>query len=368
MVKPNTTIKLNYIDSLIGLAILVVIMFHTSLIGNVNLQGFPDYAIRQGARGVQLFFIVSAFTLFLSSEKRFDKERFPTRNFFIRRFFRIAPMYYLAIVYFLLQNGFTRTAALGDQAQITASNIIANIFFVHSFYPYWFNSLVPGGWSIGVEMMFYCFLPLAFSRIKNITNAVNFFVLTVLTAFVLDWFFRRHVLIASDKLWREYLYYYFPSQLPIFALGIISFFIVNENHSSKNLSGRSLIGVTFLLTLHLLFIRKYMLLQYHVQFGVAFLLLVVAVSRYRFTLVVNNLSRYLGKISFSMYFVHFAVLHWLTYFEMADYFSVAIINYPVRLVIVLVLTVLISVPLYNFIEVPFQRLGSRLINKLETKK
>lgn len=71
--------------------------FDTALHGNVQLPlptAMGQVALT-GQRGVALFFIVSAFTLFLSYDNR-KEERHPTRNFFIRRFFRLAPMAFLS--------------------------------------------------------------------------------------------------------------------------------------------------------------------------------------------------------------------------------------------------------------------------------
>jgi peptidoglycan/LPS O-acetylase OafA/YrhL len=92
----NTSIiKYDYIDTLRGLAILSVVMVHSS-------QNFPPRSevliqiAAQGSRGVQLFFIASALTLFLSMDARSgDQEPRSLESFFIRRFFRIAPAFYL---------------------------------------------------------------------------------------------------------------------------------------------------------------------------------------------------------------------------------------------------------------------------------
>ncbi|HEY9657997.1 MAG TPA: acyltransferase family protein [Allocoleopsis sp.] len=82
--------KLQSIDSLRGIAILLVILVHTSK--SVEGLSFPISAISNyGQMGVQLFFIVSAYTLCLSMERR-REERLKEVNFFIRRFFRIAPL------------------------------------------------------------------------------------------------------------------------------------------------------------------------------------------------------------------------------------------------------------------------------------
>src|SRR5580658_7481349 len=90
----------DYIDALRGYAILMVIAVHTA-------QSFPDLpnplaeVLKQGARGVQLFFVTSALTLSMSWVARHES----AADFYTRRLFRIAPMFWIAIVFFLWLNG-----------------------------------------------------------------------------------------------------------------------------------------------------------------------------------------------------------------------------------------------------------------------
>ncbi len=102
--SPNQTLEppddfkssqLDSIDALRGIAVLGVIVIHAANVPHVP-NTIWNLAL-PGQRGVQLFFIVSAFTLFLSRERRPD-EAHPDRNFFLRRFFRLTPMFYLATV------------------------------------------------------------------------------------------------------------------------------------------------------------------------------------------------------------------------------------------------------------------------------
>ena len=95
--------KLKYIDVLRGIAILGVLIVHNLLYGNNGyiLSKILNF-ILFGQRGVQLFYFASAFTLFFSMNRIYENETYPKTNFFIRRFFRIAPMYYIGICYYLI--------------------------------------------------------------------------------------------------------------------------------------------------------------------------------------------------------------------------------------------------------------------------
>ncbi|MFZ4107331.1 acyltransferase family protein [Flavobacterium sp.] len=356
--------RLNYINSIRGIAILGVIMVHTSQFGNFAVPKIVASVISNGARGVQLFYLASAFTLFLSFKNRFSKEKFPIRNFFLRRFFRIAPMYYLGICYFIFQDGLGPRNWLGDQNHITYFNIISNFTFLHGFYPYWINSLVPGGWSIGVEMMFYACLPLLFLNVKSINQAFNLFIISIFIKAVLHLFFRKFQLISDDNLWNQYLFLYFPSQFPVFCLGIFLYFSVIEKESLKNISGKSIFILSILLIINFSIGTEF-LFQNHIIFGILFTIFTVALSKFQFILFVNRFMNYIGEISFSMYLVHFAVLYWCAKLNFIDYVNDGIINYMIRFSIITSFTILISSILYRTIEIPFQDLGKRLILRQE---
>lgn len=356
--------KLDYIDSLRGLAILGVLIVHTSKSGAYDLPAIVVKFTNEGARGVQLFFLASAFTLFLSYKNRSSVEKFPLRNFFIRRFFRIAPIYYLGIAYYLFQNGMGPSYWLGDSPGISAMNIASNATFTHGFNPYWINSVVPGGWSIAVEMTFYAILPLLFARIKNLNQAVTFLLLTLLFRTILQLIFERYILISHEELWGEFQFLYFPNHLPLFSLGIILFFMVIEKESLRDVSKLSLLIISGVFMAQLC-IKTPILLPNHFMFGVAFLLLGYALSAYRFKILVNPVVNHIGKISFSMYVTHFAILYWLNYFNLIDYSDNSILNFVIRFAIVLTSSVIISTMLYKLIEVPFQNLGKKIIKRKE---
>jgi peptidoglycan/LPS O-acetylase OafA/YrhL len=360
--------KLRYIDALRGIAIFGVLMVHCGQYGmNQHLPLLVQTVILHGAHGVQLFYIVSAFTLFLTLEKRDLSDKSIWFGFYTRRFFRIAPMYYLGICYYLWQDGLGPRYWLADANGISAMNILSNIFFFHGFNPYWITSVVPGGWSIAVEMLFYCLIPFLFIRIRNTQQAMVFFLLALGLRASLQFALGRNPLIESERLWQEFLNFYLPSQLPVFALGILLYFIIKQDYK-VSLSPVTVLICSIILVAHFAGIR---VLPDHVLLSIGFVGMAIALSKFEFRAFVNPVFVYLGRVSYSMYLVHFAVLFWLNRFNAVDYISVsgpfeAIINYGMRLGVLTVITVLLSSVFYYSVELPLQRIGKKLITLLKS--
>lgn len=351
--------KIDYLDSLRGIAIILVIIVHTSQYGAAVLGFFKD-SFEDGAYGVQLFFVASAFTLFLSNDSR--KEENQIRNFFIRRFFRIAPMFYIGILYYLWQNGFGSRYSLGDASEITSANIISTFTFTNSLNPYYINAIVPGGWSIAIEFLFYALLPLfIFKIVKNLNTAVWFFLASILFSFVCQAFFEKNILISDKRLWDDFLIMYFPAQLPVFSIGIITYFIIIKEEKLKDVNSLALLLICFLgliqLSTPLIFFTETII--YSLFFG----LLTFILSLRSYKLIVNPVIMLIGKLSFSIYLIHFAVLHWMKELDLVDFTERSLINFGIRFLIVLSASSAIAYITFNLIEKPFIRLGSKIIHK-----
>ena len=338
-------------------------MVHTSQYGSgvTHFHYLITRIVQYGARGVQLFFVASAFTLFLSMANR-KQEEHPNRNFFIRRFFRIAPMYWVGIIFYSFWFIYVQPRP------VSTGNVIANFLFAHGISPYWINSLVPGGWSITVEMTFYCVAPWLFSKIRTLDKAVRFVIISLLFNTLLSYALLKHSLIADKDLWVSFLFLYFPSQLPVFGIGIVLFFLLRQREEKEVLKPMTILASAIMLIANLTLEIPY--LPEHFWFGTGFLLLAVALSRQPFRVLVNPIIIYIGKISFSLYLVHFAVLFSLDYTGHADFLHPnglvsALINYGLRFLLVLVVSSGLAKLFFEFVEVPFQKLGKKLIIRLE---
>jgi len=90
--------RILWLDSLRGLAVLAVVLVHCGQVARSS--GLLGHVTAAGQYGVQLFFVISAITISLTYQKHVHKYGSSPRSmfaWFVRRFFRIAPLYYILL-------------------------------------------------------------------------------------------------------------------------------------------------------------------------------------------------------------------------------------------------------------------------------
>lgn len=349
--------KYAYIDSLRGLAILFVVMVHAGQYG-AKTEHFPSWLaafVESGKYGVQLFFLVSAYTLMLSHRSR-QTEQDHLFRFFVRRFFRVAPLYYAAVLYYV--SGRASAFHFSDfrMGRIPVPVTIANLFFAHGIQPDWINRLVPGGWSITVEMTFYLVLPLVTLFVKNLNQSVWLLLFSLVVRQVAE--------SLAGSLPPMFRYYYFPNQFPVFCLGITAYFAAQPREALRPLT-------LLLLGLAIVWLSVEGIPP-HFVYASAFALLLLALRQHPYRLLVNPFFTFLGKISFSVYLIHFIVLHWLVTYRFVDYLPVtdarsAVLNFLLRYSVLLGISAAVSTLTYYGIEQPFMKLGKRWLQGRKEK-
>ena len=372
---------LPWVDALRGWAIFGVLICHVGQSID-NSPSFLTTLTYQGAMGVQLFYMISAFTLFLSLANRKKTEKKPLVNFFIRRFFRIAPLFYCAIAFYILTTGIGPSYWIEDGQSLTIPNLITHITFTNGLNPYWINSLVPAGWSIAIEMPFYLIVPYLFKKIKTINQAIYLTLATLFISKLINFILRQHPLISDRQIWNLFLVYWLPSQLPFFALGFVLYFLLRDTISNQAVSESSLKSqlkrtLTPLLLISLCmavfsYVSKAQLGILGFLYGLALLGLAVSLSQHSVSFLVNRFWCYLGKISYSAYITHLAVLSVAKGFlqkalSLLNLNLPPTINFILLLAILLAGTIAVSAVTYKFIEMPGLKLGRTLIAKIESK-
>lgn len=150
------------LDIVRALAVLAVVIYHISVITNINIPIKPlqDILNYGGEFGVTIFFILSGFAIY-SSMKRSGKD-FKYHNFITKRLSRILPQYYISLIILLL---FTNMAVYLNMGNI--GNIFSHIFLFHDWYPSFQGAISGVCWTLGVIFQFYLISPLIFYCIEK---------------------------------------------------------------------------------------------------------------------------------------------------------------------------------------------------------
>jgi peptidoglycan/LPS O-acetylase OafA/YrhL len=362
-----------HLDALRGIAILGVLILHASQFSAIG--GVLSLAAMAGIRGVQLFYMVSAFTLFMSLDGR-STEHFPISNFFIRRFFRIAPLFYLCFLASWLDYHIVIRPLPPSNLDYWLTPL-----FLFGFKASAINHVVVGGWSIAVETTFYAILPLLHRWITTLRSALIAYAASLLIVTPLSFVLAR----SYPEMEQYFSLFWFPVELPVFLCGTVVYFAwkslkITHNRAANGTRLRS--GI-------LLIAAAIVLLSSHLSHRigtaahlpldtVALTLFFLAITLYPWFAFINPVTRYLGKISYSLYLGHFWV--WeilflvnrrLQHGNATTFFGFPFgrtITFAAFFLILTIFAVPLSVLSWKLIEQPGILLGRRIIAARENRR
>ena len=374
--------KLDWIDALRGIAALCIFIYHiygtTGIITNwaYPIRIVPERFLDLTLAGIPLFFILSAFTLYLSLDNRAGEKR-KFFKFYLRRFFRIAPLFYLLLILVVLDSLIIQKGVPSWQ------DILANFTFTFNLVPQYSASLFSDGWTVGVEMLFYSVLPLIFIKINNVWRSLALFI----GIYWLSQEIRRSmgaIIGENIMMSTNYDFYNFFHWAYIFSVGIICYLIYKLYLPKIRGKYRAPAAVSMLLlSLIILFVfinnlplalalsdlyeplSKLTGLQ--AMSSIAFVLLILSLSLNPSRLIVNRFTRFFGTISYSLYLTHPFIVEPLkpVYAYIYDH---TIYSTDLSLFLCILLTLLIATPVsllaYHLIETPGIRMGKKVIAKL----
>lgn len=206
--------RLVEIDALRGLAALSVVLFHltTRFVELFQPVPPPSLEFRGGQYGVNLFFIISGFVIFMTLEKT----RRPA-DFVVSRFSRLFPAYWASIA-----TTFLVTHWLGLPGKLVdAGSAMANMLMLHGLFrvPH-----VDGVyWTLEVELLFYGGMLLMF-RLKWLDRILP----ALFAMLLLRWvYFGAAQVFGVDLPWTIYRLLILQ-YIPWFALGISIFLVLHS--------------------------------------------------------------------------------------------------------------------------------------------
>lgn len=358
--------KYDIVDALRGIAVLGVIAVHTSIV-LPSLEPAQLYSLfHSGQYGVQLFYVVSAFTMMTSWHNRKTEDR-RIAKFFIRRYFRIAPMFYVGIIlytgfYFLTDKQRFVTATAGSLAR----DYLSTLTFTHGFFPASINRVVAGGWSIAVEFTFYALFPLLAGLARNLIQSIVFLVLAFATCLLAYWYAATYWGPVKEFTFFEY---WFPNHFFVFSLGFILYFLVRDKIGHVVPNTANYVG--FLISAVALVVAGTQRASHvlgHIPFSLLFLPFTYFAIMSRPVLLRGKWIQRVGVNSFSIYIWQYAIIG-----------SLGIINRKMDIgldglpgfAVIFTLSTLISFILSElsreYIEDPGQDLGKRIIRRMDAR-
>lgn len=228
------------LDGLRALAILLVISFHSwyflqfVMPTTESFMAFSDSLpwilgfIRRGDLGVDIFFVLSGYLLsWQLFRKRLKTGHVDLKRFYAHRFFRIYPLYMIALLLAAIDSGIT--------LKVLGNLLAYNIWTDAS------NIIIPWTWSLSVELEFYAIVPLLILLVRNGTTmallASAFCLLTVGWSY---WVLTTHPQLANYSLidlklagrnddialYYKYLYVAMPIRLSQFIFGMAGAWVV----------------------------------------------------------------------------------------------------------------------------------------------
>jgi len=331
------------------LAAISIVVFHYGK----NVFPFSHEAIgflfQQANIGVSYFFILSGFVMMIAYN---DKDKIDFLDYMKRRFARIYPVFFLAIIVLLIY-----FVILGKP--IDYKGLILNITIVQSWIPGYALSFNGPGWSLAVEMFFYLSFPLLFNHFykkysykKLIVPILIFFIGSQIALHFMrySYFYNGFPSKSHD------LTFYFPlMHLSEFLIGNLAGMFFLKGIKVRNYDLPIIILIVFVSVL----LKMNIGINYHNgMLAFVFIPMIILISANNgFVTRITNCKAlvFLGEISYGIYILQKPVYSWVN--GIMKYLNID--NSFVIFYTALSILVIFSAISYKFFEIPLRR----LINK-----
>ncbi|PYT99820.1 MAG: acyltransferase [Acidobacteria bacterium] len=343
-------------DGLRGIAILLVLIGHSGFLEALPHAGMLEYT----RFGVDLFFVLSGFLITgILTDSKGSGHYF--RNFYARRALRIWPLYYLILFF-----AFVVAPLFVPGMRPTVASIWPPfIFYVqnlayHDVYPFALGAT----WSLAVEEQFYLTWPLP---VFLLSKRVLSIVLVSLVAMSLSLRIAFHFHGAATG----YVHTFTPSRLDAIACGSLAALWLRSPSGTFALwrvrAYQFLgLGVAGVVLTRVLMHRNSSVVSY-TFLAMAFtgLLGISLTSDPRSSLLGRSLSagwlRYIGKISYGIYLLHYPIFHlWARFFDSQSFYQYnQVARNLLGFAVQMPLAMLAAAISWRFFEGPILRLKER---------
>lgn len=295
--------RLNLIQVFRGLASVLVLLAHGNLVFNQNLnQDFLFKIFNFGGSGVDFFFVLSGFIiLYIHQSDIGHKNRL--KSFFIKRFTRIYPIYWVVLTLKLSASFFFSYDV--DTRQRNIGEIVKAFLLFPQDRSILSSSFLGVSWTLSFEMFFYIMFGLLIGLKPKASVAI-------ITSWLLLTFMHLIGVIEFSKE-QLLLQFIFDGHNLEFALGCLAAYILSKYKVDYGIN-LIYLGAFFYSLSVINYFYNITKVSYLISFGIPSMLLVIgSVSLERSKQVkVPYILTYIGNASYSIYLIHGFALNNIT--------------------------------------------------------
>lgn len=361
--QPNSVSRLDYLDGLRAIAILLVCFFHfyPSLPSTSNLQFskfLGDFSlVKYGYMGVMLFFAISGFVI----SKTLHSSKSMT-NFFVKRLARLFPtMILCSILTFAFSFIEPRIYFSKIYNFLPSLTFLDPQIFNYIFKSNNFNWMDGAYWSLFTEVRFYAMAAIIFFYDKT-----KFFRNFLIVASILGLLFPFAIYFEINHLRSVLNFLLISSVLPWFTFGIGCYYLhLGENKKALVLGINSFIAIS----LYILAITKkpFMPFDSVVTFWAMIIIFTLLICSMKIKIITRLLSlkplTAIGVASYSLYLLHEEIGHKI-YLLFKESSMLSTLSLQLLPIVTLVCFIIISSLIYKFYERP----SNTFINKIFAPK
>lgn len=336
----------DFITGLRTIAVMMVFLIHS---GGGGVRGISEYfsaIVNSGRFGVQIFFVISGFTIFY----QFQKAGYSYLNFLRVRLFRITTAYYpvLLIMFFvyyfkLIPSGYWNQVY--NAGVMDFKNLFMHMSFLGFFNEKYINTILLVEWTLYIEVFFYIVIGFVLAKSKESNYLLNVFLCLCLSVGIYCFVYHLYTNGLMNYRLSQWLP---PKYMMMFVVGGIACSARYKLHMrSKILS-----DLSFLIFIAVILFSPYLTFeQNEITFTLSmFLVITFMTNESIFGLMLNSsLFRILGTISFSFYLWHMSVLELIKPFKFSSEYYV-IISFFISVVISYISYKLFEVKVYSFLK------------------
>jgi len=354
--------KLPGIHGLRAVAALAILFMHVAafmfMAAAVPVSRRESVWLDLGGTGVHLFFVLSGFSL----ARSWRPVPSALADYAIRRFCRIAPLFYALLVVQQLWRG----------PHGLVENIL-NASFLFNLTPHFALGIVDGSWTIGAEMLFYAMLPILLVACRTVAGAAA----TAVAGLMVSW--AAHIAASPDPALNPVALYGYATfcaatNVGAFSIGLLAFRL-HQTWAGSRLVARAALALAA--ALFAAVVLSPALYQFYAPGRPAVLVLFAAYGLLCLSqgirpswFTTNAVMQHVGERSFSVYLMQFPVMTLLMPiyarieadlggFGASAYLACAVLTVPIVLVVANLT--------YHAIELPGMKLGQWLIARRSSR-